>query len=181
MAYVPKIFKDRSVEFPFRRLLAPVSGMANTVDVSRVPGTIFEVGDEPDATNLNAEFDKIKNETDAINNSLNGTTLWINASPTSTFDAQTVPLSSPISNFKYYEVKYLGQNTLNQAYTTGKIPIEYITRLPMVSASTIFREITAVSGSSIAFALAKTYATYASGEAAINAYCIPLIVIGYMG
>lgn len=70
MAYVPKIFKDRSVEFPGRRLLTEVVGSANTFDVTRAEGKEFEVGTMPDATNLNAEFDKIKTETDAINNSL---------------------------------------------------------------------------------------------------------------
>ena len=71
MAYTPSLFVDRSVEFPGRRVLTPVSGMANTVDITRTEGTVFTEGTMPDATNLNAEFNKIKDETDAINNSLN--------------------------------------------------------------------------------------------------------------
>ena len=182
MAYVPKIFKDRSVEFPFRRLLAPVSGMANTVDVSRVPGTIFEVGDEPDATNLNAEFDKIKVETDSINNSLNGliaTTLWTNASPTSAFVAQTVSLSDNISHYKYYEIIDLGANNQTHAYSTGRIPINYVTRLGITSALAIYREVTSISGTNIVFALAKSYSVYGDGESTSSANAVPIEVIGY--
>src|SRR5574344_867890 len=70
MAYVPTTFVDRSVEFPNRRKLTPVSGRADTFDVVRAEGSVFVEGTKPDAANLNAEFGKIKTETDAINQSL---------------------------------------------------------------------------------------------------------------
>ena len=71
MAYIPTTFVDRSVEFPNRRKLTAVSGLADTFDVARAEGTVFAAGTKLDAANLNAEFGKIKTETDDINNSLN--------------------------------------------------------------------------------------------------------------
>lgn len=59
MAYTPTTFTDRAVQNPGRRLLTPVSGQANTYDVTRAEGTVFAVGTKPDAANLNAEFTKI--------------------------------------------------------------------------------------------------------------------------
>ena len=70
MAYIPTTFVDRSVEFPNRRKLTPVSGQADTFDVARAEGTVFAAGTKLDAANLNAEFGKIKTETDDINSSL---------------------------------------------------------------------------------------------------------------
>ena len=140
MAYVPKIFKDRSVEFPFRRLLAPVSGMANTVDVSRVPGTIFEVGDEPDATNLNAEFDKIKTETDAITNSLSGVVLL--KEPLGAINTLHA-LSSNISNFKRIQAMIQSADNTNSYTPLTEIFIEDI----VLNASTLYFHIT--SGSNL--------------------------------
>ena len=70
MSYVPTTFVDRSVEFPNRRKLTAVSGLADTFDVARAEGTVFATGTKLDAANLNAEFGKIKTETDDINSSL---------------------------------------------------------------------------------------------------------------
>ena len=70
MAYIPTTFVDRSVEFPNRRKLTAVSGLADTFDVARAEGTVFAAGTKLDAANLNAEFGKIKTETDDINSSL---------------------------------------------------------------------------------------------------------------
>src|SRR5574344_391934 len=70
MAYVPTTFVDRSVEFPNRRKLTAVSGQADTFDVARAEGSVFVEGTKLDAANLNAEFGKIKTETDDISNSL---------------------------------------------------------------------------------------------------------------
>lgn len=75
MAYVPTTFVDRSVEFPNRRKFTAVSGQADTFDVARAEGTVFAEGTKPDAANLNAEFGKIKTETDSINNNLSKCTI----------------------------------------------------------------------------------------------------------
>ena len=66
MAYVPTTFVDRSVEFPNRRKLTAVSGLADTFDVARAEGTVFAEGTKPDAENLNAEFEKIKTELESF-------------------------------------------------------------------------------------------------------------------
>lgn len=74
MAYVPTTFVDRSVEFPNRRKLTAVPGQADTFDIARAEGTVFAEGTKPDAENLNAEFGKIKTETDSIITSLTAPT-----------------------------------------------------------------------------------------------------------
>ena len=66
MAFVPKTWVDRAVEFAGRYLLTAVSGQANTYDLSRAEGTQFVVGDKPDATNLNDLESRIKNEFDTV-------------------------------------------------------------------------------------------------------------------
>lgn len=53
MGFEKKTWVNRSTEFPTRRVLTPVSGEANTYDVSRSEGTITEAGDAFDATNMN--------------------------------------------------------------------------------------------------------------------------------
>lgn len=86
MAYTPTTFVDRSVQYPGRRMSVPVSGQANVVDITRpdgIEGTVFTTGTKPDATNLNAEFTKIKNETDAINESLSNNIISLNYTSTS--------------------------------------------------------------------------------------------------
>ena len=70
MAYIPTTFVDRAVEFPNRRKFTAVPDQADTFDVARAEGAVFVEGTKPDAANLNAEFGKIKTETDDIINSL---------------------------------------------------------------------------------------------------------------
>ena len=140
MAYVPKIFKDRSVEFPGRRVLTPVSGMANTSDVTRAEGTVFEAGTLIDATNLNAEFDKIKTETDAINNSLSGVVLL--KEPLGAVNTLHT-LSSNISNFKRIQAMIQSTDNTNSYTPLTEIFVEDI----VLNTSTLYFHIT--SGSSL--------------------------------
>ncbi len=72
MAFTPKTWVDRAVEFAGRRLLIAVSGLANGFDVSRSEGTVFVAGDEIDATNLNDLETRISNEFGLINTALGG-------------------------------------------------------------------------------------------------------------
>lgn len=122
MAYTPKIFKDRSVQFPGRRVLTEVVGSADTFDVTRAEGTVFAVGTMPDATNLNAEFDKIKVETDAINNSLNeqGTNLLIASTSSTSTVTLTLNDSAKFSDFKSIYVEAITAS--DEGYVSSMIP-----------------------------------------------------------
>lgn len=134
--------------------------------------------------NTESELDatEVQSAIDELTNSLNGikaTTLWTNPNPTSPFLAQAIPLSDTINNYKYYEIIYIGISGQANAYSTGKLPISNITRLNVVSAQFIYREVTAVSGTSITFALAKAYASYSGGESTNATTAVPLEIIGY--
>ena len=53
MAFTPKTWVNRSVQYAGRYLQTAVAGMENVFDLSRAEGTIFAEGDKPDATALN--------------------------------------------------------------------------------------------------------------------------------
>ena len=53
MAFTPKTWVNRSVQYAGRYLQTAVAGMENVFDLSRAEGTIFVEGDKPDATALN--------------------------------------------------------------------------------------------------------------------------------
>lgn len=72
MAFVTKTWKDRLVEFAGRRKLKNVAtGAEMIVDVSRNEGTVSQAGDAFSAANMNNLEQRIKNEFDALGNSVN--------------------------------------------------------------------------------------------------------------
>lgn len=54
MAYEKKTWVNRTTEYPTRRTLIPVSGIANTYDVSRAEGETTTEGDTFSANNMNS-------------------------------------------------------------------------------------------------------------------------------
>lgn len=73
MAFTTKEWKDRLVEFAGRRKLKNVTTGAETVfDVSRSEGAVSQAGDAFSAANMNNLEQRIKNEFDTVNGSLNG-------------------------------------------------------------------------------------------------------------
>lgn len=71
MAFVTKEWKDRLVEFAGRRKLKNVTTGAETVfDVSRSEGAVSQAGDAFSAANMNNLEQRIKNEFDTVNGSL---------------------------------------------------------------------------------------------------------------
>lgn len=72
MAFITKVWKDRLVEYAGRRKLTNVAtGEELLVDVSRSEGTVNQAGDAFSATNMNNLEQRIKNEFDNLNDSLN--------------------------------------------------------------------------------------------------------------
>lgn len=73
MAFVTKTWKDRLVEYAGRRKLKNVAtGEEVLMDVSRSEGTVSQAGDAFSAANMNNLEQRIKNEFDTVNSSLNG-------------------------------------------------------------------------------------------------------------
>lgn len=73
MAFVTKVWKDRLVEYAGRRKLKNVATGAEALyDVTRSEGTVSQAGDAFSASNMNNLEQRIKNEFDEVNNSLNG-------------------------------------------------------------------------------------------------------------
>ena len=73
MAFVTKTWKDRLVEYAGRRRIKNVAtGEETLVDVSRSEGTVSQAGDAFSAANMNNLEQRIKEEFDTVNSSLNG-------------------------------------------------------------------------------------------------------------
>lgn len=71
MAFVTKTWKDRLVEYAGRRKLKNVAtGEEVLMDVSRSEGTVSQAGDAFSAANMNNLEQRIKNEFDTVNSSL---------------------------------------------------------------------------------------------------------------
>lgn len=71
MAFVTKTWKDRLVEYAGRRKIKNVAtGEETLVDVSRSEGTVSQAGDAFSAANMNNLEQRIKNEFDTVNSSL---------------------------------------------------------------------------------------------------------------
>lgn len=71
MAFVTKTWKDRLVEYAGRRKLKNVAtGEEVLMDVSRSEGTVSQAGDDFSAANMNNLEQRIKNEFDTVNSSL---------------------------------------------------------------------------------------------------------------
>lgn len=109
-----------------------------------------------------------------------GTTLWENTSTSSSFAGQSITLANSIENYSYYEV--LHKDGSDECYlTSGKIPVNKLVRLiDICSGVPHYRNVTALSGTSITFDNCVFPSTYNSSN--INTYnsgCIPMKVIGY--
>jgi hypothetical protein len=119
-----------------------------------------------DITNLNTT-----DKTSVVNaiNSMQGTILWTNPNPTSSFAAQDITLNS--DDYDVLEIIYMTFNTNNQT-SSVKIPKGYSTRVTTsLSSGTVYtREYTYNSDTS--YTIGST-----SGGNAQNLY--PLYIIGY--
>lgn len=183
MAFTPKTWVDRAVEFAGRRLLIAVSGLVNGFDVSRSEGTVFVAGDEIDATNLNDLETRISNEFTLINSAISGleeTVLWTNPSPTSSFTGPST-LSEAIEGFTDYAIVYATTtSTTAQVLNTGKIPYNRSAMLHFNLDNYIYRRVvSSISGTSIIFSNGLGQQINPPTGVEDNTKVIPLKIIGY--
>ena len=109
-----------------------------------------------------------------------GTTLWENTSTSRSFAGQSITLANSIENYSYYEV--LHKDGSDGCYlTSGKIPVNKLVRLiDICSGIPHYRNVTALSGTSITFDNCVFPSAYnSSNTSAYNSGCIPMKVIGY--
>lgn len=92
MGFVKKTWVDRAVQFANRRVHTPVPGMENTFDVTRAEGTVFTVGDKPNAVALNDLETRVYNAITGIEDSLD----WIDITSQGTWS------TSLITSLTYY-------------------------------------------------------------------------------
>ena len=110
--------------------------------------------------------------------------LWTNASPTSVFAAQTIPLN--LSGYEYVLVRYLYSTDYQGIDQIAIVKVgreAYLTFTGAVSTNIYLSQRTISVGSdSVAFG-APVYKTYASTSSptANNKYCIPVEIIGIKG
>ena len=111
----------------------------------------------------------------------NGTVLWTNVSPTSSFAGQTVTLSETIAKFTTYEIEYANTNTTtSETLNTGKIKYNRKTMMCLNFDNHVFRRyVTSISGTSIIFSDCTGNVLNPASATTSNARCIPLQIIGY--
>jgi hypothetical protein len=119
-----------------------------------------------DGTEIPAGWEKVDN------------ILWENPNPTNEngFQPQTITLNQDISNYKYYEVKYLNWYGHNYMFSTGKIPTEWLVRLTAISTDVLYRNMTSLSGKSATF---DNCIYIGQSDNYSNTNCIPYQIIGY--
>ncbi|MBQ7798755.1 MAG: hypothetical protein IJ371_06510 [Clostridia bacterium] len=106
--------------------------------------------------------------------------LWQNSSPTSTFAGQNITLKGNIENYSYYEILFKYNRTDSTMFSTGKIPVGFITFLNLAFFSIFVRKITSMSGNTLTFDNAYYQSTFGSDPSTeSNGYIIPYQVIGY--
>lgn len=158
---------------------------ANKVNLNENSG-IAEINKITDA-NMNEIKSVVNNNATELSN-LQGTILWTNSSPTSSFAAQTITLDTSMANFDCYEtickVGDAGADAL-RTVTSGMTLKGYGQRIAMVYAGSssagvncYTRSVEYVSDTSLSFdngyrAVGNTTRTQANG------LLVPLYVIGY--
>lgn len=122
MAFVPKEWKDRLVEFAGRRKLTNVStGEEIIVDVARNEGTVSQEGDAFSAANMNNLEQRIKDGFDKVDTNIGGNILSYNESEDAYYiqhGADSVPkkLGSG-SIFRLSPTPYSYGGNVNKAFT----------------------------------------------------------------
>ncbi len=112
-------------------------------------------------------------------NGLNGTILWTNPNPTSSFSAQNVNLVESLDNYDCYEIIHKQSTTNSRFLTTGKIPVGHGTFMVNALSLNQYRGTSEnTSGSSVKFTAG--YQANADGSfTENNTLVIPMYVIGY--
>ena len=119
-----------------------------------------------------------------LNDKLISKVLWTNSSPTSTFGAQTITLTTPLTDFDSYAIIYKDKTNENYYFNTGILPKGVGTRLfdlyasGATGASIRSRVVSSVTNTTITFDKGQ----FAHGDTNAvddNAVLVPIYIIGY--
>lgn len=162
------------ITYDNKSTLNPQPSIANTNkvtsdDMNEIKSVVnTNYGEVGDITNLTTT-DK-SSVVNAIN-SMQGTILWTNSNPNTTFSAQNVTLSS--SDFDFYEIIYKQANDIDRTFNSGLILENTGTILNFNTTTLYFRVVSANSKTNIHFDNGQV------GSAASSNALIPLYIIGY--
>lgn len=131
------------------------------------------------ASDMNEIKSVVNNNANEFNNyQKNEVVLWENSNTTVNFAAQTVTLSEPIENFRYYTA-FFRHATDNTFLVSGISKPGYGMRVHTDGWAIMnHRDITSISGTSCTFSDNKEFPTYGGNERAANHRLIPFQIIG---
>lgn len=120
----------------------------------------------------------VDNAVNIIENKIGSIVAWTNTDIASSFGSQTITLETSMSNYNYYEIKFIQSTNTTRIMTTGKIPVGYGTILSWTRG---YRPTGAsVSGNSISFEEGKAIGSTGSATTD-NTNCVPYQVVLYKG
>jgi hypothetical protein len=132
-------------------------------------------------TNIGDLEDLETSDTSSLVNAINSTVpkvLWQNNNTTTNFAAQTITLSEPIENFRYYTL-ICYQATDNKYSISNTAKSGDGIRMSTIGGGLInYRDITSISGTSCTFNNTTAYSTYAGSSSTANQRLIPFQIIG---
>lgn len=128
------------------------------------------------ANNLN-EMQNILNANMSNNFQSNGTILWKNSNPESTFTPQTITLNS--NDYDCYEIIFRFTKDINRTNSTGKSLKGSGTICTYAVGGNYYRVINYVSDTSLSVSDGEVITTFGGTPNTDNSWCIPLYVIGY--
>lgn len=141
----------------------------------------------PEIADINKVTDNDMNEIKSVVNNnanefssyqKNKVVLWENSNTTTNFPTQTVTLSEPIENFRYYTV-ICYQATDNRYSISNTAKSGDGIRVSTVGGGLMnYRDITSISGTSCTFSQTTAYTTYSGGAQTANQRLIPFQIIG---
>lgn len=155
----------------------------NATNLNKIENGIEAIDNDVSAINNNIgdltdlETSDISSLVNAINSTL-PKVLWENSNTTTNFAAQTVTLSEPIENFRYYIILFR-HATDNTFLISNTSKVGYGMRVHADGWALMnHRDVTSISGTSCTFSDNKEFPTYGGNDRTANNRLIPFQIIG---
>ena len=155
----------------------------NATNLNKIENGIEAIDNDVSAINNNIGdlTDLETSDTSSLVDAINSTVpkvLWENSNTTVNFAAQTVTLSEPIENFRYY-ILICYQATDNKYSVSSTAKAGDGIRVSTVGGALMnYRDIASISGTSCTFSQTTAYTTYGGGATTANQRLIPFQIIG---
>lgn len=155
----------------------------NATNLNNIENGIETIDNNVSAINNNIGYltDLETSDTSSLVDAINSTVpkvLWQNNNTTTNFAAQTITLSEPIENFRYYTL-ICYQATDNKYSISNTAKSGDGIRMSAIGGGLMnYRDITSISGTSCTFSNTTAYSTYAGSGSTANQRLIPFQIIG---